>query len=81
VPGLGYRHRLQCKEPIPAKPGTTLAKRLKEMGPDISAFAEELDPFDFVGEVFKDRNQTSTSPQLDIIIRIPAHITGVCFIR
>jgi hypothetical protein len=51
-----------------------LAKRL-DLGPDVSAFAEMLDPYDLVGEVFKNRNQTPTSPQLDVVI------IRACFIR
>jgi hypothetical protein len=71
------------------KPSPTLPTRIRELGTLVD-FADKLDePVDSVSEVFKNWNPTPTSPQLDVIILIPAHMgsptlvdeTGVCFIH
>ena len=59
---------------IPVRPSKTLAARIGNWCPglDFSQFAEKLDPTNSVAEVFQNLNQTSTSPQLDVIVRLPA---------
>jgi crinkler effector protein len=59
---------LQPMGVVPVKPSNTLATRIRDLGPDISQFARELDPADLVAF----QNQNPTPLRLDVIIQVAA---------
>ncbi|KAI0255972.1 hypothetical protein BJV78DRAFT_1174803 [Lactifluus subvellereus] len=55
--------------PIPLEPPLSLAQRIKNLGPDFSTFASNLEPFDLVTEVFQEQTPIT---YLDVIVQLPA---------
>ena len=59
---------LKPKEVTPVKPSHSLDERVKNLGRDLSEFAERLDEANSVAAIFQNVNQTPTIAQLDVII-------------
>jgi hypothetical protein len=58
---------LQLKESAPVSPAKTLAKRIGDLGPDLSQFAVELEPTDTVAKAFPD----PSANDLHVIVQPP----------
>ena len=59
---------------IPTGPCENIAERIESFipGRDFPQFAEPLHEFRRVEEVFRNLNQTSTSPPLEVVVELPA---------